>query len=79
MKSKRIYPKVAKQVVNNEIKSIESQLQGGSGCVASMGNITNQSDAQKELDLNDVLNSSMVNKALELFQPETQIRVKPKV
>jgi len=44
-----------------------------------MGNITNQSDAQRELDMNDVLNSSMVNKALELFQPETQIRVKPKV
>jgi len=44
-----------------------------------MGNVTNQTAAQKELDMNDVLNSSMVNKALELFQPETQIRIKPKV
>jgi len=72
---KRIYPKVDE----NKIKTIENDIQGGSGCVASMGKLLNKNESQKELDMNDVLNSSMVNKALELFQPETQIRVKPKV
>ena len=44
-----------------------------------MGSMQVSTESQKEIDMNDVLNSSMVNKAMELFQPETQIRVKPKV
>jgi hypothetical protein len=44
-----------------------------------MGSVNTQNEAQKELDINDILNSQMVNKAMELFQPETQIRIKPKV
>jgi hypothetical protein len=36
-------------------------------------------ESQKELNLNDVMNSQMVAKAVELFQPESQIRLKPKV
>jgi len=35
-------------------------------------------ESQKEININDVLNSNMVNKAVELFQPESQIRIKPK-
>jgi len=44
-----------------------------------MGAISAPSLAQKEVNINDVLNSSFVNKAIELFQPETQIRVKSKL
>jgi len=51
----------------------------GSGCVATMGATSAPSLAQKEVSINDVLNSSFVNKAIELFQPETQIRVKSKL
>jgi len=51
----------------------------GSGCVATMGATTAPSFAQKELNINDVLNSSFVNKAIELFQPENQIRIKSKL
>ena len=51
----------------------------GSGCVANMGATSQPTMAQKELNINDILNSKMVNKAIELFQPETQIRVKSKL
>ena len=44
-----------------------------------MSNVEHPRESQKELNLNDVMNSQMVNKAMELFQPETQIRLKPKV
>jgi len=35
--------------------------------------------AQKEININDILNSKMVNKAIELFKPDNQIRVKSKL
>jgi len=44
-----------------------------------MGFSTNPTSSQKELTMDDILNSSMVNKAIELFQPESQIRIKTKV
>jgi DNA polymerase-3 subunit gamma/tau len=65
--------------VPNETGSMIEDVELGSGCVATMGATTEPSLAQKELDINDILNSKFVNKAIELFQPETQIRVKPKV
>ena len=58
---------------------VEDELQGGSGCVATMGSIEKPSAAQREMSINDVLNSKMVQKAVELFQPESQIRVKNKI
>ena len=64
--SKRIYP----------AKNIQTE---GSGCVATMGAIVQPNNAQKDLTMDDILNSKMINKAIELFQPESQIRVKPKV
>ena len=64
---------------NQEPQSIENEVQGGSGCVASMYSIEQPRESQKELNLNDVMNSQMVSKVVELFQPETQIRLKPKV
>jgi DNA polymerase-3 subunit gamma/tau len=38
-----------------------------SGCVASMNNASLIETSQKEFELNDVLNSKMLNKAKELF------------
>jgi len=77
---KRIYPKVEVSNQNQQIpQSIEDEVQGGSGCVASMSNVEHPRESQKELNLNDVMNSQMVSKAVELFQPESQIRIKPKV
>jgi DNA polymerase-3 subunit gamma/tau len=58
---------------------VEDQLQGGSGCVATMGATSTPTPAQQEMTINDVLNSKMVQKTIELFQPETQIRVKNKI
>ena len=75
---KRIYPKELDQRYQ-EPQSIEQEVQGGSGCVASMSNVEHPRESQKELNLNDVMNSQMVSKAVELFQPESQIRLKPKV
>ena len=44
-----------------------------------MGTVNNAKESQKDLSMEEVLNSTLVSKAVELFQPETQIRVKPKV
>ncbi len=40
----------------------------GSGCVANMSAVSNPKPSQKELEINDILNSKMLNKAKELFQ-----------
>lgn len=39
----------------------------GSGCVADMHKTANPAPSQQELQLNDVLNSPMLNKVKELF------------
>jgi len=65
---------------DNQVGSmVEDELQGGSGCVATMGSIEKPSAAQREMNISDVLNSKMVQRAVELFQPESQIRVKNKI
>ena len=50
------------------IEEIEMQ---SSGCVASMGDVieNKQNLAQQELQMEDILNSKMLNKAKELFDP----------
>ena len=75
----RNFPKANE--LNNNSKTSSEQIEEGSGCVATIGSINtkNINESQKDLNMQDVLNSSMVNKALELFQPETQTRLKPKV
>lgn len=45
------------------IESVEM----GSGCVADMHKTANPTPAQKELELDDIMNSPMLNKAKELF------------
>ncbi|MCP4969206.1 MAG: hypothetical protein GY932_01275 [Arcobacter sp.] len=49
----------------------------GSGCVADMNKSSNPAPSQKELQLNDILNSAMLNKAKELFDIK-KITVKTK-
>jgi len=39
----------------------------GAGCVADMHKTANPKPSQQELQLNDILNSPMLNKAKELF------------
>jgi len=53
--------------VNDDTSSMIEEIEMGSGCVADMhkGEITQPS--QQELQLNDVLNSKMLDKAKELF------------
>lgn len=58
------------------IEDIEMQ---SSGCVASMGDVISekQNMAQQELQIEDILNSPMLNRAKELFDPKA-IKVKTK-
>lgn len=39
----------------------------GSGCVADMTKSNNEAMSSKELQIDDILNSKMLNKAKELF------------
>ena len=64
---------------SNDSGSMIEDIEVGSGCVATMGATSDPTPAQKEMTITDVLNSNMVQKAIELFQPETQIRVKSKL
>ena len=43
------------------------EIEMGSGCVADMNNSAITQPSQKELELNDILNSKMLDKAKELF------------
>ena len=50
---------------------------GGAGCVADMHKSANPTPAQRELEMNDILNSPMLNRAKELFDIK-KITVKTK-
>lgn len=60
-----------------EPQAIEEDLAGGSGCVATMHNSAKPEPSQQELQINDILNSKMLNKAKELFDIK-KITVKTK-
>ena len=47
--------------------SMIEEIEMGSGCVADMNNSAITQPSQKELELNDILNSKMLDKAKELF------------
>ncbi len=49
----------------------------GSGCVADMQKVSNPKPSQQEVQLNDILNSPMLNKAKELLDVR-KITVKSK-
>ena len=67
----RAVEKVEKQEDNqNNSKNTGSMIESiemSSGCVADMHKSSNPTPAQKELELDDVMNSRMLNKAKELF------------
>ncbi len=52
-------------------------IEMGAGCVANMQKIANPTPAQKELQMDDILNSDMLNRAKELFDIK-KITVKTK-
>jgi len=57
--------------------SMIEDIEMGSGCVANMGAAINPTPAQRETQIEDILNSTMVNKAKELFDVR-KITVKSK-
>jgi len=79
-------PKTTNNTIQNDIKQEQeennNQNQSGSmiediemqtsGCVAGMGDVAqeHQNLAQKEMQIQDILNSPMLNKAKELFDPK---------
>ncbi len=56
---------------------LTEQLESGSGCVPGMSQMTNPNPAQRETQIEDILNSSMLNRAKELFDVR-KITVKSK-
>jgi len=63
---------------NSEIGSMIEDIEIGAGCVADMYNKPEQKLSEKELQMEDILNSSMLNKAKELFDIK-RITVKTKM
>ena len=53
--------------IPNDTGSMIEEIEMGSGCVADMNNSAITQPSQKELELNDILNSKMLDKAKELF------------
>lgn len=62
---------------SNESGSMVEDIEMGSGCVADMHKTANPKPSQKELEMNDILNSSMLNSAKELLDIK-KITVKTK-
>ncbi len=58
-----------KEIENNpsQVGSMVEDIEMSSGCVADMHKNSNPNLAQRELQIDDVLNSKMINKAKELF------------
>lgn len=58
------------QPVEDETQDVGSMLEDievGSGCVADMQKTANPTPSQRELQIQDILDSPMLNKAKELF------------
>lgn len=62
---------------NNYAGSMIEDIEMGAGCVADMQKTAHPKPSQKELEINDILNSPMLNKAKELFDIK-KITVKTK-
>ncbi len=52
---------------NSDIGSMIEDIEIGSGCVADMTKSSNETLSSRELQINDILNSKMVDKVKELF------------
>jgi DNA polymerase-3 subunit gamma/tau len=64
--------------IQDEVGSMIEDVEMGAGCVASMHDAANPKASQKELQMEDILNSNMLNKAKELFDIK-KITVKTKI
>ncbi len=53
--------------VSSEVSSMIEDVEMGAGCVADITKSSVEEPSQKELQLNDILNSKMLNKAKEIF------------
>lgn len=66
-------PKTEEQTLNqkednsSESGSMIEDIEVGSGCVADMQKVSNPAPSQRELELNEILNSPMLDKAKELL------------
>ncbi len=83
-KSKKIIQESNPEVVNQNIPdnsdeagSMLEDIEVGSGCVADMHKTAQPTPSQKELEINDILNSPMMMKTKELFDIK-KITVKTK-
>lgn len=65
--------------IGSMIEDIELHDESSSSCVASMSAMKEPNLSQVELNIDDVLNSKMVNKAIELFQPKNPPKIKSKL
>ena len=65
------------EVPATEVGSMVEEIEMGSGCVADMQKTANPKPSQQELQMEDILNSTMLNKAKELFDIK-KITVKAK-
>jgi DNA polymerase-3 subunit gamma/tau len=70
-------------IASNESIQIEKKdeviYEQPSSCVASMSVVKNPNLSQKELNMDDVLNSKMTNTAMKLFQSPNSPRIKSKL
>ena len=60
-------PNSSLQNNSNDSGSMLEDVEVGSGCVADMQKVSDPKPSQKELQLNDILNSPMLNRAKELL------------
>jgi len=73
-----------KSSLNETIPSKSSQKEENSydqvsSCIASMTAVKNPNLSQKDLNMDDVLNSKMINTAMKLFQSPSSPRIKSKL
>jgi DNA polymerase-3 subunit gamma/tau len=65
--------------IGSMIEDIELHEDSPSSCVASMSAMKEPNLSQIELNMDDVLNSKMVNNAIQLFQPRNPPKIKSKL
>jgi DNA polymerase-3 subunit gamma/tau len=79
---KSISEKIAQIAKMNspQTSSTIEDIEFGSGCINELGAIKSSTPAQKEIDLNDILNSNFIQTAKKLFiEDEKDITIKSKL
>jgi len=75
----RIVQPSSSNSVGSMIEDIELHDEAPSSCVAGMSAMKKPNLSQVELNIDDVLNSKMVNNAIQLFQPRNPPKIKSKL